>query len=426
MPEVRADAVERILAPLDLPSFLGTYWERSPLHVERDEATRFATLLSVARLERLLANVELRFPDVQLARADDPVAVEDYTDEDDRIVPLRLARLHASGATLVVAGADRHVDELGELCRELRAALGMRCQANAYLSPPASRGFGPHHDSHDVIILQVEGRKTFRFHAGGPELPLARDRFDRARDQAGAIGEEITLAPGDTLYIPRGVMHDALASASEKSLHVTLGLYPLTVLDVLHETLDLAASREISLRRSVGGPRLSRPRVGERAGDGGARDGGEDAGQGVGPDTGHGEFAGDAVLLDLGPLLERVFSAAGVDDALARLRDDVAIGSRPAGQGLLSDDPDAAEPTLDDWIAPAESAPRRAERRDGRLVLSLPGQVLEFREPAASAVEALLRAGRLRVGDLPGPDDERRLALARRLLRERVATTVHP
>lgn len=398
MTKTTDDVLDRVLGPVDVERFFESYWERQPLHVARGDGAHFANLLTLSEIERLLSSGALSFPDAQLSRSRDPVAPEDYTDGERRIVPSSFIRHHAAGATIVISQAQRFVGALGELCRDVQRRLGMRCQTNLYLSPPESQGFGAHYDSHDVLILQIGGRKAFRFYAGGPELPLVHDRFDPATCVPGAKAEEIPLEAGDTLYIPRGVMHDAVASGEAPSLHVTLGLFPTSVHEVLRETLRVASEREISLRRAVG----ERPRVtsGERR---------------VSIEAG-----AEPPLADLRALLDTVFSAENVAEAMSRLRDDLSMDGLPDCTGSLSRLARQAELDLDSCIVLRAGAVTGAEREADGLRLRTLGQVLELRDPMGRAVEPLLDGRRERVGALPGLDDEQRLTLGRRLLRENV------
>ena len=55
------------------------------------------------------------------------------------------------------------------------------------------------------------------------ELPLKNQRY---RSELGAPGEpvlDVTLRAGDTMYLPRGWLHQALTSGSD-SLHITVGV----------------------------------------------------------------------------------------------------------------------------------------------------------------------------------------------------------
>src|SRR6185295_20354864 len=53
---------------------------------------------------------------------------------------------------------------------------------------------------------------------------------------------EVTLSPGDTLYIPRGVLHDA-STDGVTSAHITLGLHPTCGFDLVRELALLSQER---------------------------------------------------------------------------------------------------------------------------------------------------------------------------------------
>ena len=433
-PRTGHDPLNELLGPLGSDTFFDAHWERTPLHVSRpSDRGRFAALLSSSRIESLLGTRELRHPDVQLSRSDDPVAPSAYTDAAGRIVPPRLLEHHAAGATLVISGAHRELDSLADFRRRSERALQLRCQTNVYRSPPGRQGFHAHHDTHDVFVLQIEGRKRFDFHRGGVALPLAQDGFRPALHPPGELAESVLLEPGDTLYIPRGVTHDARADEDAPSLHITLGVFAVTVHDVLEELLRVAAEEELALRRSLDRSLwLPMPPASATATPAAATD------------------TRDA----LAARLSAAFSPERLDEALARLRDELAIESLPDCRGRLS--VHGAEAALDDEVrievrpefivnverrAGREGREGREEHDDGnrddgghdadRLILRTFGETLEFEPPLAGALRWLLDAGEARVGDLPGLDDVRRLALCRRLLDagivfHRVTGSTHP
>ena len=105
-------------------------------------------------------------------------------------------------------------------------------QANAYLTPATAQGFAVHHDTHDVFVLQVAGRKRWRVYEPVFELPLKDQRWSPELGDPGPPRDEFTLEAGDTLYLPRGWPHEAFA-ADEESLHLTVGLHPLTRMDAM-------------------------------------------------------------------------------------------------------------------------------------------------------------------------------------------------
>lgn len=398
-------ALSRLLSPVRPDDFFDDHWERRPLHVGRADEARFAGLVSVAGIEAALSRGALRHPEVQLTRAGSPVPAADCADEGGRLLADRVARHHAEGATIVLSRADRTFDALATLVRELQRELGWRCQANAYLSPPGNRGFAAHHDTHDVFVLQVAGTKTFRFYTGGPELPFCDERYDPATAGPREGSGGVELSPGDTLYIPRGIVHDALAHEGAASLHVTLGVFPTVLRDVLMEAVQVAAERDVALRRSV------TPAAWHGAGDA------EDA------------WVRDAMLAigigtaEAGPreVMREVMREA-MREALSRRRDEAAIANGVDAAGALAPGTDGSVP--DDATGLVVNAAVTLERRGDRLRVRRPGAVMELGEPLAAAVQALVDAGGARVAELHGLDAGRRIALARRLLDEGVCRIV--
>ncbi|MGV7858540.1 JmjC domain-containing protein, partial [Mycobacterium kansasii] len=70
----------------------------------------------------------------------------------------------ASGATIVLQGLHRLWPPMIDFVRSMVDDLGHPVQANAYVTPPGSRGFDAHYDVHDVFILQVSGEKHWTVH----------------------------------------------------------------------------------------------------------------------------------------------------------------------------------------------------------------------------------------------------------------------
>ena len=135
------------------------------------------------------------------------------------------------------------------LPRHLEAALGHPAQANAYLTPRRSQGLPVHHDTHDVFVLQVAGHKRWLVYAPVFELPLKHQRYDAEMGAPGETVLDIVVEPGDTLYLPRGWLHEALTS-DEDSLHLTVGVNVVTWLDAFRAALERLED-DVDFRRSL-------------------------------------------------------------------------------------------------------------------------------------------------------------------------------
>ena len=381
---------ENILHPLTLEQFYSQHWEQSPLHIERSNHEYFSELLSVADIEALLSAGNQFFPDVQLVNANADIAVADYTGDNQKIVTSGLWRHYQAGATLILSGAARRFPKISSLCRRISSELQMRSHANVYLSPGSQQGFNAHYDTHDVFVLQVSGRKTFHFYHSDIELPFVDAQFNpehlAADNVQKTVQETVNLNPGDSLYIPRGVVHDAVAQGDEASLHITLGVYPVVARDILQEMIQVAAEGDVSLRRSVA----------------------------------VGETASSDRLDALQQMLATIVSPANYESARARLFDDLALDMVPSAEGLLSrggtaDTHGALSRFSQGSFKIDEKSILSAERQGEVLKLRVAGQILEFPEPFSSAVERLMDKRTVSADSLTDLDDDQRLALYEQL-----------
>ena len=257
-PALSPPALGLTLDPVEPERFFDEYWEQRPLVVARGEAARFDSLLSAADVERLVCETGLRVPAFRLVKEGAQLPLAGYTEDiawrpgsfSGTAVVDRVAEEFAGGATIVLQALHLHWPALALYCRELEIALGCPVQANAYFTPASARGFAVHHDTHDVFILQVPGRKRWRVYEPVLELPLKDQRWSPSLGDPGDPVEDLVLEAGDTLYLPRGWPHEATTSDDE-SLHLTIGMHPPTRLDALRMALG-------RVRRRRGVPPLGR------------------------------------------------------------------------------------------------------------------------------------------------------------------------
>ena len=153
------------------------------------------------------------------------------------------------GATIVLQGLHHNWLPLARYCRRLEAFFGHPVQANAYYTPAGSQGLPVHHDTHEVISLQVAGSKRWLVYEPVLELPLKNQRYRSALGEPGEPVLDVTLRAGDTLYLPRGWLHQALTS-DEDSLHITVGINVRRWIDEARAELD-EAENELAFRQTI-------------------------------------------------------------------------------------------------------------------------------------------------------------------------------
>lgn len=228
-------------------------------------------LLPLDEVDKLLTASGLRRPAVRVVRDGEVVEPSTWTRRartggtwmDDLVHPGRVMELFAGGATVVLQSLHRWWPPVSALCRELEVDLGHAVQANAYLTPPGSAGFDPHHDTHDVFVLQLHGTKDWVVREPVVEAPLARHRSDHDEAARRPVRFETRLEPGDCLYLPRGFVHSA-RTESGTSLHLTIGVLATTAHDVLRR-LVTAAADDPRFRRTMPAGFGTDPAVAEAA-----------------------------------------------------------------------------------------------------------------------------------------------------------------
>ena len=221
-----------VLEPLTVETFLDEIWAKTHHHIKRDRPEYFDALLpGPPTVDALLEAFRHEPSAVRMARGKDKKGPDSYRLADGSLNLDSVRNDFAVGYTIVLDGVEQYVRPVGTLARSLDVALNYPTQVNAYLTPPQSTGLVPHYDDHDVLILQIEGSKTWHLYVGAdlPPRDIQRDK-DKAVDLASLPAPtDLRLQAGDVLYVPRGRVHAAEANA-EPSIHLTVGIHAPTVL----------------------------------------------------------------------------------------------------------------------------------------------------------------------------------------------------
>jgi len=236
----------------------GTAWRLMP----RGATERYAGLLSITDLDAFLRTDAARHPRVSMAdggrQGSAAVPPDEYLHPDSSRIDLpRLLARHDAGGSLVVSQFHEVHAPLAQFCRGLEKVFLHPVQANIYLTPPGAQGFRVHFDTHDVLVLQVSGAKSWRVWDDIPfPLPSRATPWANKQNPTGTA-HALTLKPGDALYLPRGVLHEAAAQSGDApSLHVTIGFLEASIADILRELLEILEAENPALRASLPSWRL--------------------------------------------------------------------------------------------------------------------------------------------------------------------------
>ena len=235
-----------LISPCTIDDFFQTYWEAQTLYIPRNDPSFYQTVLSPEDIDQLLQNKALLadYNNFRLVDQGHKLGLEEWCDRHPKsqqyfINNDKLYGLLHQGMTLTINGAHKKIPKLRQFCSALEGELQFKLRTNLYITPPQAQGLAPHYDEHDVFILQITGAKEWKLYHSPLELPSHLRDQNIGRHQVDEPELTVTLQPGDLLYIPRGIVHQA-ASLETTSIHASLGLYPTFAYELLEELVTLA------------------------------------------------------------------------------------------------------------------------------------------------------------------------------------------
>lgn len=162
---------------------------------------------------------------------------------------------YGSGSSIVINNVQKAHAGVRTLCERLAFALSHRVWANGYISPPESAAFPTHYDDHDVIVVQLVGRKDWELYERPPCVPS----FPNPRVAPAVAPEKLEASPsarmelerGSAMYVPRGTPH-SVRTTNSQSFHLTIGLEAVTQADALRAAVNILELMDPDLRRPVG------------------------------------------------------------------------------------------------------------------------------------------------------------------------------
>ncbi|MFD0007164.1 cupin domain-containing protein [Streptomyces sp. NPDC127178] len=216
-------------------------------------------MLTPAAVDTILGESALRAPFIRVIENGGDVPSARYTTAtsagNDRLTdvvdPEAVARYWDRGATLVLNALHKTQPTIARMSRDLGQELGAHVQANAYITPPGVKGLPAHYDTHDVIVLQIDGSKRWTIHNPVIDLPLPTQQGrDVTPSTADAPLIDTVLHAGDALYLPRGFVH-APETRDERSIHLTFGIQVITWADMLRDLVGTVVAEDAALRRAA-------------------------------------------------------------------------------------------------------------------------------------------------------------------------------
>jgi ribosomal protein L16 Arg81 hydroxylase len=385
------EAFAQLISPIGVEEFFARNWEREPLLCPRTEPQYFDNLLTLDDVDQVLSTIKLRGQDIRVARDARMLSPSTYlvkpSDPHSDVDAEKVYQLFDQSHTIIINGIDRWWAPMGRFAGALEGLIHGKVQVNVYITPQSAVGFGPHFDTHDVFLLQITGSKAWRYWDSGVKVPLQDQEYG---GEPGHVEQtrDLVLTPGDSLYLPRGWIHGAIAQ-DDISIHATVGFHPLRWVDVLEEVADIIAHGRDEIRYSV--PVFSDP-------------------------TDEKDLT--KLIAHFQSVTELVREPLIIQEALTRL-----TRRRRARQTHLQNQlaqiRDVEMVDLQSTLAVRPGLVPCIERSDGGLIFVFSRKNLSLPEFIEPALRFVMEQERFTAADLPPClDDEGKLVLVRRLIRE--------
>ena len=234
------------LGAVPVADFLTRVWGQTFAHLPGVRG-RFHGLLSWSEVNGMLQKHRLEPPRLRLVRKGEFAAKKEFLRYEGGsvpfVVPEKLSQRLRDGYTLIIDAVDDMADGVMRAAEDFERVLQESVQVNLYAGWREQQGFNRHCDTHDVIVLQVHGKKYWRVYEGGRAHPLKDDIAPNSVPPDRVVWEGV-LEDGDALYIPRGWWHEA-SGVGEVTLHLTFGIHQRTGVNLVHWLADqLRASTE--------------------------------------------------------------------------------------------------------------------------------------------------------------------------------------
>ena len=131
-------------------------------------------------------------------------------------------QLLVEGAAVVLEGLDILDPRINTFLARIDESFPcVMSNCVAFFSQRENEAYQGHCDTDDVLVLQLEGKKTW--HIFEAQQRRYRGAANQSDEQLGPVKEEITMRPGDAMYVRAGVPHRC-TTPGDYSLHFSIDL----------------------------------------------------------------------------------------------------------------------------------------------------------------------------------------------------------
>jgi cupin superfamily protein len=238
---MKTSTFAEFIEPISTSEFLTCHRGRSPLYIPGSPC-RYESLPKIQDLNRMFLSFK-SFPGIfRMSRSQGPIPVDNFlfpipNSNRGFVKAQAVERYLQAGATLVLESCESYLEGAYEVCDMLSKALLARVHAGLFLVYEPEQPCGVHWDNYDMFICQVAGSKKWPIYRPVHPNPIFTREPRGGRRKELELVEELTLRPGDLLYVPRGWPHNPAATEGP-SMHISFAMATPTGADLLEWIRD--------------------------------------------------------------------------------------------------------------------------------------------------------------------------------------------
>jgi hypothetical protein len=228
--------VSLVLGQMEIEEFYSTYWQKT--FVRFPSRSSYLRSLVSENVFQMLDGCISPEQDVPYLVPSDARLLKRVRGPDGEWwsgSPQNISRVNSSvarhyfsrGFSLILNKLNYHSGPVAELCQDWGHVFGFVTDGNLYFTPPGAQAFESHFDWMETFVLQLAGSKVWRLYASQLDFPRPDLKFKPTLASLGEPIASFVMTPGDVLYMPSGVIHEAYVPSfaeAESSLHLTLGV----------------------------------------------------------------------------------------------------------------------------------------------------------------------------------------------------------
>jgi ribosomal protein L16 Arg81 hydroxylase len=211
--------------PVD--DFLAAVRARETRLLRGDSPDRFRDLITVDALLAEMGRGAIAREHVRLTLNRQEVPKVFYTDPVRGLRPEKISQVLDQGGSLIVNRLPEAIPHLSRLADDVRQCSGERIDVVAFVTNGSQGALDLHFDNPDVLAIQVEGSKRWRFY-GPPVTNPVRDMRSPPSPAAEHLASEEVVCAGDLLLVPAGCWHTC-ESGTGRSVHLSISFEPICV-----------------------------------------------------------------------------------------------------------------------------------------------------------------------------------------------------